>query len=392
MTGHPTDDELLDFGKGLDGTEAIGVHVDACWRCRLLLAELAVPHPFAMEPPTRIGFDPLVGQTVGAWVLKERLEEGGSGLIYRAEEKLTQRPVVVKLLPPHLMDEPKLKQRMLREARAVNLIRHPNVVNIFAVGEIEQAGIYLVMPLLDGDTLADLLRSREPVAVASVESVLAQTLDALAAAHAAGVVHRDVKPENLFVAPREGGWKVTLIDFGFARELKNTRLTAPNVLIGTPGYMAPEQLKGDEATPASDVYALGVVAFEALAGRPPFEGSSQLDVMQAHLDAPVPSVKSVRKDVPAALDALVTRMLAKAPEARPTAAQALEVLTSPPTLKEGTVPDPSLLITSPVKPSPLVTAITPSPIAPKAGSDVPAIAAGLVIGALAALGLFWLLR
>jgi serine/threonine-protein kinase len=215
----------------------------------------------------------------------------------------------------------------------VNAIRHPNIVDVFNFGQLEDGRHYIVMELLDGMSLAALLRERIRLEPHEVLVVLEQSLSALEAAHAAGVIHRDLKPENIFVDPRRDGWQVTLLDFGAAKLMGSPQLTDPDLVIGTPSYMSPEMIKGDEQmTGKVDVYAMGVVAWYLLTGRQPFGGTSSVEVMRAHVEAPIPSAQIARASappvtnststVPIELERLVTRMMSKHQQQRPTAAEA----------------------------------------------------------------------
>jgi serine/threonine-protein kinase len=196
------------------------------------------------------------------------------------------------------------------------------VIDVFDVGQLPESGIYLVMQLLEGDALADLLRSREPVAPASVASVLAQALAGLEAAHAAGVVHRDVKPANVLIDP---GPEVFLGDFGLARDNEGSQLTLPGQVLGTIDYMAPELLDGERVGPATDIYGLACLAVETLTGTVPYVRETDAAIMYAHIVDPPPSVSERRPELPRALDAVLAAGMAKAPEERPASAGALVI-------------------------------------------------------------------
>jgi eukaryotic-like serine/threonine-protein kinase len=253
------------------------------------------------------------GTSVGRYRLDELLSRGGMGEVWRAFDTTLGRPVAVKLLRAGLTDAVD-KKRFVREARAAAQLSHPNVVAIFDVGEWLGSS-YLVMELLEGNTLAEELADKGPLPIPDVRDIGAQAAAGLMAAHAAGVVHRDVKPSNL-VRTREGTLKV--VDFGIARVLDeaSTRLTRTGTIVGTAAYIAPEQARGTDADARTDLYALGCVLYQLLAGRTPFVGAPT-EVMYAHLYTEPEPVSRLRSDVPADLEALILGLLAKDPANRP---------------------------------------------------------------------------
>ncbi len=327
LAPHPDESALLDFsagGLGVAARDLLITHLDGCSRCRQMLSSLTrSPHPPGEVPiddqRTHVGVDTLVGQLLGEYRVLERINQGGMGVLYRGEQPVIGKAVAIKVLLPEVAADPNLVHRLLGEARAVNSIRHPNIVDIFALGQLADGRHYVVMELLQGESLADLLVARGRLAQREAVVVLDQAMAALEAAHAAGVIHRDLKPENIFVDQRTDGWRVTLLDFGLAKQQGST-LTAPNVVLGTPGYMAPEQIMGKVPTPAIDIYAMGILAWRLLVGHEPYAGGSLVQVMRQHLDAPVPKLGPV-PGVSVVLAALVERMMAKEPADRPDAAQ-----------------------------------------------------------------------
>jgi serine/threonine-protein kinase len=252
----------------------------------------------------------------GRYRLLTLLGRGGAGEVWQAEDQVLARPVAVKLLRPLEGDPMDAVARFRVEAQAAARLLHPNVVATYDVGTA--AGqVFLVMELVSGPDLAKLLRTGGLPAVELVEDIAVQGARALDAAHAAGIVHRDVKPGNLLLAP-DGTLKIT--DFGIAQASGLDGATGP-VLLGTAAYISPEQVRGERATPASDWYALGCVLYELLEGRPPFVGTDSrdvTDVLRQHLETPPRPVR--RTDVPAGLADLVMRLLAKNPAARPSSA------------------------------------------------------------------------
>ncbi len=241
--------------------------------------------------------------------LDKRIAAGGVGQVWRATDLLLERPVAVKVLRPEYADHPETLDRFRKEARNAGLLNHPHVAQVFDYGP-GGAGCppYLVMEFVAGPSLADILAAG-PVAPVVALDVVAQTADGLAAAHRAGVVHRDVKPGNILIAP---GGQVKVTDFGIAHAAGQAPVTGPGLVMGTAQYMAPERIAGGQGTPASDLYALGIVLQECLTGVPPFEGTSA-DVMAAHLYLPPPPLPA---GVPAEVDALVGRLTVKDPARR----------------------------------------------------------------------------
>jgi eukaryotic-like serine/threonine-protein kinase len=244
--------------------------------------------------------------------LAETLGAGGMAHVVAAHDRLLERRVAVKLIRDELLGDEPSRQRLLREARAAAALHHPNTVAVFDVGSDEQP--FIVMELIEGESLADRLAREGRLEVRDAVAVATAVLDGLAAAHDRGLVHRDVKPSNILL-PVAGG--VKLADFGIAKAVSGvTDLTATGSVLGTPRYLAPEQAAGQGATPASDLYALGAVLYECLAGRAPFEADSPLAVALAHQQQPVPPLADAAPEVPSALAAAVERALAKRPEDR----------------------------------------------------------------------------
>ncbi|HEV7626659.1 MAG TPA: serine/threonine-protein kinase, partial [Streptomyces sp.] len=267
--------------------------------------------------------------------LVEQLGRGAMGEVWRAEDTALGREVAVKLLLEHVTMD-RAADRFRQEAQTAARLNHPNVVAVYDFDEVDGRG-YLVMELVAGPSLRDELAARDVLDVDEVRRLAGQAAAGLDAAHARGVVHRDIKPGNLLLAP-DGNVKVA--DFGIARAAMeaDSSLTATGAVLGTGIYLAPERATGRDAEPASDVYALGCVLYEMLCGRPPFTGDPAAVVYQ-HVDqAPRPPAE-LRLDVPTALADFVLRLLAKDPAARPTAAQAVRFLTDD-TASTGASPAP----------------------------------------------------
>jgi serine/threonine protein kinase len=256
--------------------------------------------------------DPLVGRTIGGrYLICELIGTGGMGTVYRGRHQLVGRDVALKFLSPRYASDPAARERFLREARAANRIDHEHIIDITDFGETSDKLVFLVMEYLEGETLSKIIEkgALEPKRALTIAWQLAT---ALARAHELDVIHRDIKPDNIFVLQRRGGDFVKLLDFGLAKVLGEHRLTATGKVFGTPEYLAPEQARGEQLTGAADQYALGCVVYEMLTGGLPFDGPSP-DVVIKHLHA-TPDAPSSRKfNLPfsSEIDALVMRMLAK---------------------------------------------------------------------------------
>src|SRR3954447_6606707 len=260
---------------------------------------------------------------------------GGMGIVYRAKDKRLKRQVAIKLLPPELAFRSDIKSRFLREAETAAQLSHPNIVPIYTVDEQEQL-VFFVMAYINGDNLAKRLHERGVLTTDETRRVLREVADALAYAHDRGVVHRDIKPDNILLDAASGRPMVT--DFGIARAMDATgdsRLTATGMAIGTPAYMSPEQAAGDRAIDGrSDLYSLGILGYQMLSGEPPFTATSTPAMLVKHIsERPIP-VEQRRTDVPQDLARSVMMLLEKDPSNRfPTASAlvaALDAREAPP--------------------------------------------------------------
>ncbi|XXY48985.1 serine/threonine-protein kinase [Sorangium sp. So ce269] len=264
------------------------------------------------------------GAMIGEYRVDRMLGAGTFGDVYAGEHPLIGKRVAIKVLNRRFASDPTVVSRFVGEARAVNRIRHRNIIDIFSFGVIDERH-YFVMELLDGLTLGALIRREGRLSPGRAASLLEGIADALDAAHAAGITHRDLKPENIFVATEKGGrYSPKLLDFGVAK-LADEALahkTATGVAVGTPAYMSPEQVRGKAVDHRSDIYALGVIAHEMLTGTLLFQADSAMDVMMMHLLNEPPRASSVRADLPPELDAPVLAMLAKRAQERPPSAGA----------------------------------------------------------------------
>ena len=278
------------------------------------LLEIGVRFQYAASPAT------LSGRTASHFQIGEPLGGGGMGVVYQAEDTRLGRPVALKFLLPELVRDPAAKARFLTEARAASALDHPNLCTILEVGESEDGLLFLAMPRYQGESL-DRLISRGPLPADQALEIASQIARGLAKAHQNGIVHRDVKPGNLFVT-QDG--VVKILDFGIAKLTGEVGPTRLGTVLGTPAYMAPEQTRGEAVDARADVWSLGVVLYEMLTGRRPFVGGNGLAVIHAVLyEVPEP-LSQLRPEVPAELDRIVSRMLAKDPGER--YADAAEVL------------------------------------------------------------------
>jgi serine/threonine protein kinase len=260
------------------------------------------------------------GQTVGEYRIERKIGEGGFGAVYSAVHPVIGKSAAIKILSPQFSADPVMVSRFISEARAVNQIRHRGIIDIFAFGKLDDGRQYYIMELLEGKTLEEYLRERGRLRPAEAIPILRQIGRALDAAHAAGIAHRDLKPENVFLVFDEDGTVMPkLLDFGIAKLLGDSQQskTRTGTPMGTPLYMSPEQCRGKQVDHRTDIYSFGIMTHVMLTGEPVFSGEDIMDIMMAQVGTTPPSASSVCKDVPAALDAPILRMLAKEAGARP---------------------------------------------------------------------------
>jgi serine/threonine protein kinase len=262
--------------------------------------------------------DPRVGLTLaGRYVIEEVLGEGGMATVYRAQHKLIDRPCAVKMMNPGLSRDPVVRERFRREAKAAQRLAHPNIIEIFDQGDTDDGTSYLVMELLEGESLGTTL-SRGKMTRERALPIMVQMARALARAHDFEVIHRDLKPDNIFLCSRSDGTDlVKLLDFGIARSMQDARLTGQGELFGTPHYMAPERITSIDAGAPSDLYAMGIIFYEMLSGQLPFDAPDIPGFFLKHLKEPVPSIKKLVHDTPDSLERLIASLMAKEPSGRP---------------------------------------------------------------------------
>jgi serine/threonine-protein kinase len=266
----------------------------------------------------------LAGQTLDRrYRVGKRLGEGGMSYVYRAEEMETGRQVAVKILLPRLSRDPASVERLRREATIAMRLEHPNVCPILRLGETADRLIYLVMPFLEGEPLSEHETRRGPFSAAEGVPLLVQICRGLQHAHELQIIHRDLKPENVMLVPQaEDGqeYRAVVMDFGLAKERRAgaevAKLTATGIVLGTPEFMSPEQIRGKPLDGRSDVYALGVLAFELFTGQLPFPGKSAQETMIARLRGAPAKLRDVKPELPAKLEAVLLKALAIDPAER----------------------------------------------------------------------------
>jgi serine/threonine-protein kinase len=278
-----------------------------------------MPEPQLQRPGAsrRRGDDPALGKVIaGRYRLEARVGEGGMGIVYRARHVLIDRVVAVKLIRPDLRGETHLRAWMLREARAANRVDHAHIIDIHDIGETDEAELYLVMEYLVGVSLSSEI-ARGPLPLHRAVDILEQMGAALARAHDLGVVHRDLKSDNILLTTR-GGRKdfVKILDFGLAALAHDPRLAPKGAVFGTPEYMSPEQARGEQAGPQSDLYALGILFFEMLTGQLPFRATDRDTLLEMQRNMAPPAPASIRKDCDPVAERIVTKLLEKDPRAR----------------------------------------------------------------------------
>jgi eukaryotic-like serine/threonine-protein kinase len=268
--------------------------------------------------------DPFVGRTLDEkYRVEERLGAGGMGTVYRARHLQMDRPVALKFLHQRLVEDEAARVRFLTEARAAVKLQHPNAVSVTDFGQTSEGCVYIVMELLEGRTLREILSREAPLETARAISIMLQTSDAVAAAHDAGIIHRDLKPSNILVTQSaDHPAVVKVLDFGIATfsaddDDDTATLTQPNSVIGTPRYMSPEQHNGNELTPTTDVYSLGVILYEMLTGTVPFSGATPAEIAEKHVNYPPHSPREIIAAIPEEIEQVVLHALEKQPSDRP---------------------------------------------------------------------------
>src|SRR5713226_1707324 len=267
--------------------------------------------------------DPLLGQTLAEkYYIEQLIKRGGMGSVYRGKHVMMDKTVAIKVLRPSLAGDDDVVARFSREAKAASRISHPHAVSVTDFGEAENGVVFLVMEYLDGQTLKEVIRNESQMPLGRAVEIVRQVSGALDAAHKQGVVHRDLKSDNIMLSQTNGGDWAKVLDFGIAKiqqpeGARDHDITAPNLVIGTPQYMSPEQCSQSSKIDArSDVYSLGVIVYEMLAGRVPFTGESSTVIMMKQVQDAPPSILDARTELPASIENVITRALAKQPNDR----------------------------------------------------------------------------
>ena len=270
------------------------------------------------------GTDPLVGRTLDEkYYVEERLGSGGMGKVYRARHLSMDRPVAIKFLRQRFSEDEAARTRLLTEARAAVALRHANAVSVTDFGQTVEGWVYIVMELLEGRTLREIVSREAPLETARATSIMLQASDAVGAAHQAGIIHRDLKPSNILITQSaDQPAVVKVLDFGIAKFFTGndddaSDLDQTNTVIGTPRYMSPEQHNGNELTPATDVYSLGVILYEMLTGMVLFSGSTPAEIAQKHVNDTPHSPREVVAAIPEDVERIVLHALEKEPADRP---------------------------------------------------------------------------
>jgi serine/threonine-protein kinase len=253
-----------------------------------------------------------VGRTLGNFRILECLGSGGSGMIWKAEDLSLDRVVALKALRPELAADREMSRRFRAEARALAKLSHANIASLYSLIE-DDDGLFLVLEYVEGNTLAALLATSGALPLDTAYALFHQVLDGVGHAHDAGVVHRDLKPGNLMV---DGRGRVKVMDFGIARVAGAERTTHHGKLVGTPEYMSPEQVHGEDATIRSDIYSLGIVLFEMVTGAPPFRGPASFELMRSQIEDAPPDPRALRPELGAGVAAAILRALEKRPSDR----------------------------------------------------------------------------
>jgi serine/threonine-protein kinase len=272
-----------------------------------------------------IAEDPLIGSVIqDRYKIESIIGKGSMGIVYKASQELIGREVAIKVLHAHLVSDGESLKRFHQQARAASRLNHPHIITLYDYGVLGSGQPYIVMDLLKGSTLATLLEERDYLPVEEALPIFKQVCDALADAHKHGVVHRDVKPENIVIedSPAQKS-SVKVVDFGIAKLIQGTDETVPRItrtgtVCGSPAYMSPEQFQGIDVDHRSDIYSLGIVLYETLTGRLPFTAPDLITLMGQHVGEPAPKLRAVRPDLDfrPALEKMVDRSLAKDPENR----------------------------------------------------------------------------
>ncbi len=283
---------------------------------------MTAAHHLRLVTPPPAAPDPRLGQIIdGRYVVEQVLGQGGMGMVYRARHRALDKHVAIKVLKPEVGKDDQILARFEREARAASAIGSPHICDVSDFGALEDGSTYFAMEMLDGPSLATVIREAAPLEPARVIATAKKLCDGLGAEHAAGIVHRDLKPDNVHLVPRGAEEEfVKVLDFGIAKmgSAAETKLTVAGQVFGTPHYMSPEQCAGYDVDARTDVYALGVMLYEMACGRLPFDADNLMGLLTKHVyEQPIaPRDLGLSVEIPAGLEAIILRCLAKQPAAR----------------------------------------------------------------------------
>jgi serine/threonine-protein kinase len=333
-----------------------------------------------------VAADPYVGREIAnQFRILEKIGSGGMGAVYKAEQPDMRRFVAVKILHPRYLSRPDLVSRFRREARAMSHLQHPNTAKVYLYGQLEDGACYFVMEYLAGKNLAQTVRAEGPMTPERAVAVMSQVCGALAEAHAQGIVHRDLKPENIFLTNLGGITDYAkVLDFGLAkvteREMRpgSLILTQEGMVFGTPEFMSPEQARGEKLDGRSDIYSLGVILYELVTGKLPFDAAQPMEFIQRHIkDPPIPfSKRAPGRTFPPGFEAVIEKALAKRPEQRYQSATELGQALKDAIARPQSTPPPPMPSSPPPQVGPPIAApqqpaFSPSPQPPVPATAVP---------------------